>query len=589
MKSCFLLLLLSGPLFAVFLNPEANATIWPGDHGAAPDGDMSQGQKTLSLQNFNSLGADDLDALELRDPILATPGDVLGVGFLPKTNHLLGRTPNLRFEQEELEAPSPIFERVEIMRQPVVSPVLPAADYIDQPFFENYNVNIQAPDVTLPSFNLLDKDCIKLPEAADFNLPQMTMPGEINAALPQVNVAAIDAEMPQIALKDQQVVMPEVNVARIDTVLPEVNVRDIELAAFPDINVPEFNAALPNIALPEAQAVIMPKVAVPQIDDRMPEVNLPQQVHMNLPDLSVPDIGTELPNLKVENAFHDNLPEINLAGITANIPENRIEDAINVTVPRISIPDLLVAQAPQKFQANIREIVPDIFTEAGLVGADDIATQERAAVVIPQMNGFNVQAPNIADLWMKSRTAIAPRIDIPQIRIRAPSVQARGSLAGNFGIRPQMIPFPKVNVAAPRIDFQNVNISKIPKFCIVKEDVNCPKWIVPVPPINRQYKMVQREVIIPAPKTNIGYVMVPREFAEKNNIAFRELNDKIKINRAQKRIVSEKVWVAADKGIYRRSELPNEVAGAYGIKRHDGLDKLQADLKPRYMVGQGLH
>lgn len=588
MKSPVLLLLLTAPLFAVFLNPEANQTIWPGDYGAAPDGDMSKGQKALSLENFKKLKSEDLDTLEIRDPLLATPGDVLGVGFLPKDDHLLGRTPNLRFVQEELEEARPIVKRVEVVEQPVVNAVLPAADYVDQPVFDNFSVNVKAPNVTLPTFNLKDKDCIPLAEPAPLNLPQMTMPGEISAALPQVNVAALNAEMPQVALNEQTVEMPEVNVQRIDTELPDVDVKDIELAAFPDVNVPELNASLPDIALPEAQAVAMPKVAVPELDDEMPDVNLPQQVHMNLPDLSVPDLGTELPNLKVENAYHDQLPEINLPGITANIPENRIEETINVEVPAINIPELRVAEAPQKLQANIKEVRPDIFTKAGFYGAADIATNEKDAIVVPDMGGINVQPPNIADMFMKSRTAVAPQINIPQLRVRAPSVKARGSLAGNFGLRPQLISFPKVAVEAPKVDFSNVDISKIPHICVQK-DVGCPKWVVPVPPINGSYQMVKREVVpAPLPKKVIGYVMLPRDFAEKNNLKFREVTDKVKVLKSErkKKYVTEKVWAPADKGFYLRSELPNEVAGAYGIKRDATLNKLQDDLEPKYIVGE---
>jgi len=548
------------------------------------------GQKTLTLENFETLSSGDLNSLEIRDPRLAMPGDVLGVGFLPKDDHLLGRTPNLRFVQEELEEAKPFIQRREFVERPIVNAVLPAPQYVDQPMFNNFSVNVQAPDVTLPTFSLKDKDCIPLQEPAPLNLPQMTMPGEINAALPQVNVARLNAEMPQVSLNEQIVEMPEVNVQGIDTELPEVNVRGIELAAFPDVNVPELNASLPDIALPQAQAVIMPKVAVPALDDEMPQVNLPRQTHMNLPDLAVPDLGTELPNLKVQNAYHDQLPEINLPGITANIPDNRIEDTINVRVPDINIPQLLLSQAPEKVQADIREIMPDVLTRAGFYGAADITTREKAAVVIPQMAGINVQAPNIADMFMKSRTAIAPAINIPQLSVRAPSVKARGTLAGNFALRPQHISFPKVSVQAPRVDFSNVDISKIPHICVQK-DVGCPKWVVPVPPINGSYQMVKRVVVpAPLPKKVIAYVMLPRDYAQQNNLAFREVNDKVKVFKAKRptRVVTQKVLAPANKGLYLRSELPNEVAGAYGIKRDATLNKLQDDLMPKYIVGQSL-
>lgn len=586
MKALLSTLLLAGPLVGVFLTPDGKRTLTIPELEPITIEDMSDVQRALTLKNFRDLKDSDLPSLILKTPRLATPGDVAGDGLKPKSNFLLGRTPNLRYVPSDTKP----VTRIEIV-QPIenIGSAEPAkvidSTVIKQPEFYNKPQVLPTPTLDLPKFVVKDSGEICLPEVAPIKLPQLTQPGEIHVDLPQVNLARIDAEFPDINLQGQQVDMPSVTVQEIDTVLPDVNVRGIEHEAFPDINVPNVDAELPNIALPVAQRIDMPQVNLPEMDHSMPDVNIPVQAQLELPDIDVAKIDSELPDIDVDVAAHADLPSLDLPDFETSVPTFEIKskqaEDINVQVPRVPIPALNIKAVPQIKNVNVKAFIPSVVTLDGAEGHADITTLGQRAVAFPKLIPEDPNAPVLPELLMKGASAtIAPRIPMPDLSIRIPNIKAPAAEMGQVIIQKEMIPIPSVKFPMPKINFHQVEIPKMPeiKACVY----DCPV-VVPIPElhesvVNRlEQKPAPKRVIAPK-KMVLSYLLVPQEKYDQFKVRAKESPIVVKKNKIMKKKLIQhdlqKYW--------NKLDLPNEVARAYEICDDEPLDNVEV-LKGSYV------
>lgn len=567
MKALISLLLVTAPLAGIFLNPDGSRALRIDELEGITVEDMSDVQKALTLENFKNLKDKDLASLILKTPRLATPGDVIGVGLMPKSDHLAGRTPNLVYlpsdtepvTQVEIKKPAEISAEV---ARPVDHTVVKQPEFFDSPML------LKTPKLDLPQFISKETGEICLPEIEPVKLPQLTQPGEIHADLPQVHLDSIDAQLPDINLESQQIDLPSVNVQKIDTELPDVNVKGIEHDALPDINVPTVDAELPDIALPSAQQIAMPQVNLPQMDHSMPEVNIPVQDQLELPDINLAKIDSELPQIDVDLAAHADLPSLDLPQFETSVPTFEIKSKqakdINVFVPRVPIPKLKVKAAPQIEGVDVNAFIPNVVTQEGNEGHADITTLGQKAVAFPKLEGVTPGPPRIPDLLMKGATAtISPQIPMPNISINVPKIVAPSVPLGSVRIEKEMIPIPSVKFPLPKIDFHQVEIPKMPKFKYCPFD--CPDLVVPIPELHKSVENVietevEKPVVVPK-KMVLSYLLVPEDKYKQMKVKAKPIKKLVPM----KKVVKKKLPTHDLQKYWHKYDLPNEVARAYGI------------------------
>ena len=570
MKTLLLVLTLSVSLSGIFLNEDGTKSLDLSHLDPAFDSDMSDSQKVMTLANFNDLTAEDLDGLSLRDPPLATPGDVFGVGLLPKTDHLLERTPNLRYVQ--VDHPVAIAPKVIVTKKIIKPSVEIKTDYrvIEQPEFVQKDVTLAQHDLSLPMFYRNEAGEICLPDLGPIKFPRMTLPGAINADLPRINLDELNAQLPSLNLQKQQIELPSVNVMKIDSALPDIDVQAITHDVFPDINVPGVDANLPEISLPSAQNVAMPKVQVPGLDHSMPKVRVPQQDQLKLPDVSLPGIDSELPDLDLKYAEHENLPDFQLPDLNTTIPDNAQGVAINVDVPAIRLPDLNVDAARHISSVNVDQIVPHLQTAAFATIPDDIATAGRN-FDIPSLMPAGAGA-FLPDMSMQGNSAIAPHFVIPKIHVSVPQVKAKVFVPV---IRKKIIQIPRVHFPMPNIGFHPVRIPSLPKIknCFV----NCAQVVVadPEPTGSVQMHPIPQKKVLTKDMAKT-YMMVPKNIADSLLLkTFQKKNEP----KAKNTLVGyNKYWL--------NKNLPNEVARAYGLRNTKFLAE---DPHDQHYVGVSRH
>lgn len=566
MKAPLFLLLLSAPLAGIFLSPDGKRALTIPEVEPITVEDMNDVQRALTLKNFRELRDSDLASLKLKTPRLATPGDVAGDGLKPKSNFLLGRTPNLEYVPSKTEP----VTNVRLPESTGVSDRVASvgSGVIKQPEFYTKPQVLASPSLSLPQFVVKDSGEICLPEVAPINLPQLTQPGDINIELPRVNLAQINADLPEIAVKGQSVELPSVTVQKIDTALPDVNVQGIEHEAFPDINVPDVDAELPSIALPSAQQVVMPQVNLPEMDHSMPDVNIPVQAQLELPEINLAKIDSELPEIDVDVAAHADLPSLELPGFDTSVPTFEIKskqaEDINVQVPSVPIPELRVQAAPQIEGIDMNAFIPSVVTLDGAEGHADINTLGQKALIFPKLIGENPKAPILPDLLMRGASAsIAPKIEMPDLSILVPKIEAPAAEMAKLVIQKEQISIPSVRFPMPKINFHQVVIPKMPKIKACVYD--CPV-VVPIPELHESVvnkvntQSAPQPVSIPENMV-LSYMLVPQD--KYNQLKLKAKKSPLVVSKNKKTMMQPEVHPLQK--YWGKQNLPNEVARAYQI------------------------
>ena len=564
--------------------------------------DMSDAQKILSLENFNNLTTDSLDSVEIRPLNIQTPGDVLGQGLLPKSAHLLERTPNLRVVTDN--AANVTTDRVRIERPTQVISSIPSVrlfdrNVIEQPEFVMQDVNVEMPAINLPQFTTDESGEICLPEVEPINLPQITMPGSITASLPQVQLAQIDAEMPNIQLQNQQIDLPSVDVQRVNAELPQITVEGVEASEFPDVQVPGVDAELPNIELPSEQNVDMPRVEVPALNQDMPNINVPSQINVDLPDVNLPNLNTDLPNLNLEFAAQPALPDFDVPAPQTTLPSFNRASTINVDVPAIAIPQLNIRQAPQIADVNINASMPNIRSQAFAARPDDIRTRRIEGVVVPNIvgRGAGINIPNFA---MRGAAAVVPTVPIPKVSVNLPTPRAGRAVE----VRRRTIPIPQVNFPMPSMNTFRVQMPSIPNIVICPPEER-QQLFTGNPEVENTLIQEGSENEVTVPQVEVEeepenrFVMVTRDVAERLGLQIRtreqvetelrrqEEERQRREEEARQRLENAQTDRLTLRKFFRNNELPNEVARAFGVLRSDVIP--QTDLSEIDFVGSSGH
>jgi hypothetical protein len=590
---------------------------------------MTDAQKSLSMANFNNLTADNLDSVEIRPLNVKYPGDVFGQGLLPKSEHLLERTPNLRVVSQELN--QDVVGRVRIAQPKKVLKEIPSITVydkavIEQPEFYSKDIKLEMPSMKFPEFIQDESMKIGLPEVEAIALPALTMPGNITAALPQVQLADLNTKLPDVEFQNQQIDFPSVDVQKIDTELPEVSVGQVEHSQFPDVFVPGVEADLPDIDLPSDQNVDMPQIEVPSMDHSMPSINVPAQVNMNMPDVDLPSLDTNLPSFDMEFAAQPDLPEFQVPVAETSLPSFNTASTINVDMPKISMPELNIQQAPQMAQIDINAYMPNVKTQAFAARPSDIATRKIKGVIVPTKIGMLGKGPVIPNMNMSAMTAVVPKVSIPKINVSLP----KASKGQAVEIRKKLIPIPKVTFPLPSMQTYQVVLPSIPQIEIHPAQ----KFELFAANPEAQNTLVQEHdgVIMTQPKVYVEeetvggddedltdaqlglhyktkFVLVTREVAERMNLQIKtkeEVEAELKRrNEERKRREEERrrreeerrrrqeeeakrlAELGQDKYVLKKywenRELPNEVARAYGVMRKDVVP--QTDLSEINFVG----
>ena len=493
MKLLFLCaMLLVCPLTAIFADQESGVIYKPSMDGLT-EVEMTPEQLTQALANFNNLTSDDIGSIDLQTPVLQTPGDVMGSGLMPKSDHLFERTPNMQYIQSDSldSISSDIADYVDSADSadstdsadsaPIQEEVVELAEKVT-PIVSN-----DLPAQKLPSgayLNEMGEICFHEPEP--INLPNFVMPGSISARMPSVKLPSMNADFPDLNVQGQSAEFPEVNIGKINTELPSVNVQGISTSSteFPDIDMPNMDSSLPEIAPAQALEVNMPKVSVPELDSSMPDLNIPSQAQMDFPEMDMPSMKIELPKLDAavkENNLEFELPEMDLPNFETNMPEKKQSENVSVEFPVVRMP-FMTYDTPEIVSEKVNVSMPAIntakftakFADVSDVGSSFVMPEIRQAkkIVVPSMPMMNmqgaaanmpsIQMPGVSAMYSLNNRASAPRVIFPSMNSNMPNINI-----------PSM----------PTFEESKAKIGSIPNIKICKKAYGCPDYLVANPAV----------------------------------------------------------------------------------------------------------
>ena len=488
MKLLFLCaMLLVCPLTAIFADQDSDVIYMPSIDGLT-EVKMTPEQLEQAMANFNNLSSDDIGSIDLQTPALQTPGDVMGSGLMPKSDHLFERTPNVQYIRAKYldDISLDIANYADSADSSDSAPVQNIPEEVAE-LSEKVTpiVSDDLPVQKLPSgayLNEMGEICFHEPEP--IALPNFVMPGGISARMPSVKLPSMNADFPDLNVQGQSAEFPEINIGKINSELPSVNVQGIDTSSteFPDIAMPNMDSSLPEIAQAQALEVDMPKVSVPELDSSMPDLNIPSQAHMDFPEMDMPAMDMELPKLNAavkENNLEFELPEMDLPNFETTMPEKKQSENVSVDFPVVRMP-FMKYNTPELVFPEVNVSMPSIntakftakFADVSDVGSSFKMPEIRQAekVVVPSMPMMNMQGasanmpsinvPGVSAMYSLNNKASAPRVIFPSMNSNMPNIN---------------IP------AMPTFEDSKAKIGSIPNIKICKKAYGCPDYLVANP------------------------------------------------------------------------------------------------------------